>query len=607
MDPGSQFICASHLKTRRSFWVLGITFGIFVAIQFSALPNSSTISSLFSAGKFTLFGRWDFEAKNQSDSRTAGNPKNTYLVKDSASSSTFEDSRNSKLDNSSPSVPEIFDSSASNKQIEEFSSSIAPHASSGSVPQQLTVAFPPAVSSPITTSQINMDLVSPAMSVQNHEKHIMKTDEKGSLMQRNVSLLRNNSSAGHGKSSLPTSAVYSISAMKKLLLQSQSLPRAVIVKWNSTADQELLYAKSQIQDAPVHRNSTELYAPLYRNVSMFKRSYELMDKVLKVYIYKEGEKPIFHESILEGIYASEGWFLKLMESNKQYATDDPAKAHLFYLPFSSRLLQLTLYVRHSHSRNNLIEYMKRYVGMLGQKYPFWNRTNGEDHFLAACHDWAPAETRGPMLSCLRALCNADINVGFEIGKDVALPTVYVRSAQNPLKDIGGKPPSQRPILAFFAGYMHGNVRPLLLDCWGKDPDMRIFGRMPHVKGNKNYIEHMKSSKYCICAKGYAVHSPRVVESIFYECVPVIISDNYVPPFFEVLNWESFAVFVLEKDIPKLKDILLSISEEKYLEMQKRVKEVQKHFLWHADPVKYDMFHMILHSVWYNRVFRIQSP
>ena len=112
-----------------------------------------------------------------------------------------------------------------------------------------------------------------------------------------------------------------------------------------------------------------------------------MDKVLKVYIYKEGEKPIFHESILEGIYASEGWFLKLMESNKQYATDDPAKAHLFYLPFSSRLLQLTLYVRHSHSRNNLIEYMKRYVGMLGQKYPFWNRTNGEDHFLAACHDW----------------------------------------------------------------------------------------------------------------------------------------------------------------------------------------------------------------------------
>lgn len=46
-----------------------------------------------------------------------------------------------------------------------------------------------------------------------------------------------------------------------------------------------------------------------------------------------------------------------------------------------------------------------------------------------------------------------------------------------------------------------------------------------------------------------MNSPRVVEAIFYECVPVIISDNYVPPFFEVLEWEAFSVFVAEKDIP----------------------------------------------------------
>ncbi|GMQ03451.1 hypothetical protein CsSME_00049241 [Camellia sinensis var. sinensis] len=154
--------------------------------------------------------------------------------------------------------------------------------------------------------------------------------------------------------------------------------------------------------------------------------------------------------------------------------------------------------------------------------------------------------------------------------------------------------------------MHGKVRPVLLKYWGnKDPNMKIFTRLLPVRGNKNYIQHMKSSKYCICARGFAVHSPRVVESILYECVPVIISDNYVPPFFEVLNWESFAVFVLEKDIPDLKNILLSIPEEKYLEMQKRVKEVQQHFLWHAEPVKYDSFHMILHSIWYNRVFQVR--
>lgn len=223
----------------------------------------------------------------------------------------------------------------------------------------------------------------------------------------------------------------------------------------------------------------------------------------------------------------------------------------------------------------------------------------------ALHFQAPAETRGPLKNSLRALCNADIRVGFEIGKDVSLPTIYVRSPQNPGKDIGGEPPSQRTILAFFAGYMHGYVRPVLLDYWGKDPDMRILTRMAHVKGDKSYIQNMKSSKYCICARGYAVHSPRVMESIFYECVPVIISDEYVPPLFEVLNWESFAVFISEKDIPNLKKILLSISMEKYIQMHKCLKQVQKHFLWHIVPVKYDLFHMILHSLWYNRVFQIQ--
>lgn len=134
--------------------------------------------------------------------------------------------------------------------------------------------------------------------------------------------------------------------------------------------------------------------------------------------------------------------------------------------------------------------------------------------------------------------------------------------------------------------------------------MLITGPMPRdVESKAKYRELMKSSKYCISAKGYEVHTPRVVESIYYECVPVIISDNYVPPFFEVLNWENFAVFISEEDIPNLRDILLSIPEDKYMIMQQRVKEVQRYFTWHKVPVNFDLFHMILHSVWFNRVFQ----
>ncbi|XP_071908804.1 probable glycosyltransferase At3g07620 isoform X1 [Coffea arabica] len=385
-----------------------------------------------------------------------------------------------------------------------------------------------------------------------------------------------------------------------------NLPRP---KWFSARDKELQNARRQIENAPVIRNAPRAYAYLFRNYSMFvSRSYELMERVLRVYIYKEGDKPVFHQPHLRGIYASEGWFMKLMEGNRQFVVRDPRKAHLFYLPFSSRRLRSVLYQQNFTSHRDLENHLKNYVHVIASKYRFWNRTKGADHFLVACHDWGPGFTRNSMGSCIRALCNSNIARGFEIGKDVSLPVTYILSAENPLKDLGGNQPSERPTLAFFAGGMHGYLRPILLQYWkDKEPDMKIFGPMPRdPDGKQRYREFMKSSKYCICARGYEVHTPRVIESIYYECIPVIISDNYVPPFFEILDWESFAVFVLEQDIPNLRNVLLSIPEKKYIEMQNRLKMVQRHFLWHKVPVKYDLFYMILHSIWYNRVFQVKS-
>ncbi|KAL1532515.1 putative glycosyltransferase [Salvia divinorum] len=406
----------------------------------------------------------------------------------------------------------------------------------------------------------------------------------------------------------PEPAVLTISKMSNMLVQSHLSYQPPKIQWSSPADRELLNTKALIENAPLIQNDPQFDVSLFRNFSAFKRSYELMEETLKVYIYAEGERPIFHQPPLKGIYASEGWFMKQLKSYKKFVTKKPKMAHLFYLPFSSRELEISLYVPDSHDRKPLIDTLSNYLQTITVKYPFWNRTTGSDHFLVACHDWAPAETRKIMTNCIRSLCNADVKEGFTFGKDTSLPETYIQTPQNPLRQLGGRPPSQRRNLAFFAGNMHGYLRPILLKQWqGKDPDMKIFGQIrKKARGQMSYVQYMKSSKYCICARGFEVNSPRVVEAIFYECVPVIISDNFVPPFFETLNWEAFAVFVLEKDIPNLKKILKSIPRKRYLEMQGRVKKVQQHFLWHQKPVKYDVFHMILHSIWYNRVFQTRS-
>ncbi|XP_020574954.1 probable glycosyltransferase At5g25310 isoform X2 [Phalaenopsis equestris] len=384
-----------------------------------------------------------------------------------------------------------------------------------------------------------------------------------------------------------------LSEMNSLLCKNRVLHHSMRPRWSSAPDKQILAAQKEIENALNVEND---------------RSYKLMEKTLKIYIYEEGEKPIFHQPLLKGIYAAEGWFMKLMESSKHYIVKDPSQAHLFYMPFSSRLLQLALYVPGSHNRTNMRLHLKNYLRKITVKYPFWNRTGGADHFFVACHDWALNETNTIMNRSIRALCVADLGQGFKLGRDVCLPESKIRLPKNPLKDIGGRPWNQRPVLAFFAGNLHGILRSILLENWeSKDPDMKVFGpsTLSGARSKMDYVQYMKSSKYCICPRGYEVNSPRLVESIFFECVPVILADNYVPPFFEILKWEKFSVVVPEKDVPRLKEILVAITMSEYRELQMGVKRVQRHFLWRNKPVKYDLFHMMLHSIWLSRVYNIE--
>ncbi|KAK9716341.1 hypothetical protein RND81_06G226900 [Saponaria officinalis] len=384
--------------------------------------------------------------------------------------------------------------------------------------------------------------------------------------------------------------------------------------WSLSPNEALLYAKRELNQAQISAEDTDLYAPIFKNATLFQRSYELMELILKVYIYPDGEAPIFHEPHLSGIYASEGWFMKLLHENRQFVTRDPEKAHLFYLPYSARQLQQALYVQGSHNLAPLSFFLRDYVNSLAAKYPFWNRTHGFDHFLVACHDWGPytlKEHEELITNTIKALCNADLSEGiFKSGKDVSLPETTIRRPRRPLRNIGGGVRvSQRPILAFFAGNMHGRVRPLLLKHWhNKDDQLRIYGPLPRtVSRQMTYIQHMKSSKFCVCPMGFEVNSPRIVEAIYYECVPVIIADNFVPPFDDVLDWSAFSVMVAEKDIPKLKEILEAIPLRRYLKMLANLKMLQRHFLWNLRPVKYDLFHMILHSIWLSRLNQVQIP
>ncbi|KAK7306887.1 hypothetical protein VNO77_44847 [Canavalia gladiata] len=372
----------------------------------------------------------------------------------------------------------------------------------------------------------------------------------------------------------------------------------------------LAKARSLIKEASLRTNATvphegnNDYVPqgdIYRNAIVFHRSYELMEKLFKIFVYEEGEPPLFHYGPCKNIYSMEGIFINLLESNTQFRTQNPDAAHVYFLPFSVVMILKNLFHPIIRDKAVLGRTIGDYVHIISHKYRYWNRSYGADHFMLSCHDWGPRSTwyvKELYFTAIRVLCNANISEHFNPKKDASFPEINLVTGET-TGIIGGYPPWNRTILAFFAGGMHGKIRPVLFKHWeNKDKDVLVFEKLPD---GISYHETMKKSKYCICPSGYEVASPRIVEAIYAQCVPVIMSQQYVLPFSDVLNWDSFSVQISVSDIPQVKDILLGISEEKYKRLHEGVMQVQRHFVINNPPKRYDVFRMILHSIWLRRL------
>ncbi|BBG99864.1 Exostosin family protein [Prunus dulcis] len=370
----------------------------------------------------------------------------------------------------------------------------------------------------------------------------------------------------------------------------------------------LATARALIREATSKFNHTALedadYVPqgdIYRNAYAFHRSHLLMESLFKIYVYEEGEPPIFHNGPCKNIYSMEGLFLSFMETDTKFRTLDPDKAHVYFLPFS--VVMIIEYLFHPIIRDKAVleRTVVDYVRVVSNKYPFWNRSLGADHVMLSCHDWGPRATwyvKQLYFVAIRVLCNANTSEHFNPKKDASFPEINLETGDI-TGLVGGLPPSERTTLAFFAGRMHGRIRPLLFQHWKeKDKDLLVYETLPE---GVSYHDMLKKSKYCICPSGHEVASPRIAEAIYAECVPVLISQHYVLPFSDVLNWESFSIQVSVSEIPHLKEILMGISEEQYRRMQKRVKQVQRHFVVNSPPKRFDVFHMIIHSIWLRRL------
>lgn len=59
---------------------------------------------------------------------------------------------------------------------------------------------------------------------------------------------------------------------------------------------------------------------------------------------------------------------------------------------------------------------------------------------------------------------------------------------------------------------------------------------------------LKTTKFCLCPRGNKAWSPRLMDALWFGCIPVVIADHYVLPLGYLVDWESIAVTVAEKQV-----------------------------------------------------------
>lgn len=140
----------------------------------------------------------------------------------------------------------------------------------------------------------------------------------------------------------------------------------------------------------------------------------------------------------------------------------------------------------------------------------------------------------------------------------------------------------RDIFAFFSGTANSCSRDRLLEVFrdsyeaqmqelktgSKAGAVRSLGKRvlffpPEEKLlQSEWSELAYRSRLCLAPDGDSPNTGRLIEVIMHGCVPVIISNRLQPPLHEFIEWSSIAFFVAEDAIPRLPQILESLSRPK---------------------------------------------
>lgn len=274
-----------------------------------------------------------------------------------------------------------------------------------------------------------------------------------------------------------------------------------------------------------------------------------------------------------------------------------------------------------HCRRQTTKYLQNILDHVEEKYPFWDRQQGQDHILVFTWDEASSlvvdkSLKNRLVSSvhLTHLGTDKLLKNFNPIKDISIPVLrdFSLVSYEPTRfetDLAD-PSKLRPLFAYFRGTIketkeHGHGIRQWIQKFGREDRQNYYVKEEH---SMFYWSELGKARFALCPPGWSSWSPRLFDAIVTGAIPVIISDDWVPPFSgTLLNYTDFTVRIPENQITRLTEILKAIPVEEEARLRKNLESVMEHFVYDLDPFKgMDAFECIYEVLKQRKAKKIQA-
>eukprot|EP01104_Vermistella_antarctica_P002936 TRINITY_DN13112_c0_g1_i1.p1 TRINITY_DN13112_c0_g1~~TRINITY_DN13112_c0_g1_i1.p1 ORF type:complete len:512 (+),score=57.56 TRINITY_DN13112_c0_g1_i1:225-1760(+) len=127
----------------------------------------------------------------------------------------------------------------------------------------------------------------------------------------------------------------------------------------------------------------------------------------------------------------------------------------------------------------------------------------------------------------------------------------------------------------------------------KSDDLMIGGgKVDH----EQYYNEMRDSTFCACPRGVTPASSRFEQSLLNGCIPVVLSDLFIPPFSRFIDEREYMIRHPVTEIDTLEEQLRSIPERQIVKMQRALARLWIHFSYPSPPVIGDALHLAVEQM-----------